>query len=137
MNGFEGEATIYALTDFEDNVFYIGCTVRDLNKRLIGHIASSKAYKCWSNNLKDQKVRSLEFKVKIKKLDSITVKGVDSREACRSAAWLESRWIKKYLSNGISLCNCSYTERDYQSGSNKKSKYKDMRKSVNKNKRAA
>lgn len=113
------EAKVYALTDFDDNVFYIGCTTKPLFKRLQLHIGGTKSYDSWRNSRKDEKVRALDFKVKIKELHSFGIFGVNKSEAIRKAAFIENQWIKKYLDAGCDLCNCIDFKTQTQKGSKK------------------
>lgn len=113
------EVKIYALTDLEDKVFYVGCTTRGLKNRLCGHLSGARAWESWRNSLKDQKIRSLNFRVKIKELQSVFVLAFDHGYAQKSAEKLEEKWIKAYLNIGVELCNCEFTENKTVKGSTK------------------
>jgi hypothetical protein len=105
------EARVYALTDFDGNVFYVGCTTRSLKERLFGHLGHAKAYDNWTINEKCEKIRTLDFKVKIIELERLGVFGIDNREAARFGAVYEKKWIDKFISEGIALTNCEHTEK--------------------------
>lgn len=113
------EVKIYALSDYQDNVFYIGCTTRGLKHRLQLHLSQCKVYESWSNSLKNQKIRSLNFEVKIKELQTVSVVARDLRSAQKSAEHIEEKWIKAYLNIGVDLCNCEFTDNKTVKGSTK------------------
>lgn len=102
---FEGLAKIYALTDNEDRPFYVGCTVQDLELRKSGHVYEAMKNDAWMNQFKNDKIRSLKFKIGVRILDSVPVKGKNKRAAQRMASKQEKYWIKKLLSEGFELCN--------------------------------
>lgn len=113
------EAKIYALTDFDDKIFYIGCTTRSLKTRLQMHIGESKQHNSWSNSRRIQKIRALNCNVKIKELHSFGTFGINKSEAIRNAAIIENEWIRKYLDAGVDLCNCVDFKTQTQKGSKK------------------
>lgn len=112
-------ARIYALTDNDDNVFYVGCTLKSLNNRLIQHISATKTHDGWANSRKNQKIRSLNYQVKIKELESFAVVGKEKREAQRNAAAFENKWINKFLKDGVELTNCTIPKQQRQKGNTK------------------
>lgn len=113
------EAKIYGLTDMEDKIFYIGCTTMKPVERLRLHVNKTKMYDSWSNNRKDQKIRSLDHKIKMVVLHSFGVFGIDKREAAKFASIEEERWIKKYLEAGVELVNCTDWKKHRKKGSKK------------------
>lgn len=113
------EAKIYTLTDFDNNVFYVGCTTVGLKQRLQQHLSSCNSYDSWSNSLKVQKIRSLNFRVRINELETVVVFATNRRCASRKAEVYERRWIKKFEGMGIELCNCSFTTNEKVKGNTK------------------
>lgn len=99
------KATIYALTDYEDKVFYIGCTTQSLLLRLSGHISEARKNWPYTNQLKNEKIRALDYRIRIKELETVAVSGRNSACAQRSAAPIEHDWIKKFSKEGVELCN--------------------------------
>lgn len=102
---FEGFAIIYALTDDNDKIFYIGCTIQELGKRMKAHLVEAKMNMPYTNRLKNNKIRSLDYKIRIKELDRAFVSGRNKTCAQRSAMPIENIWIKKFSREGIDLCN--------------------------------
>lgn len=101
------DVRIYALTDFDDNVFYVGCTSMKLRKRLLCHLQEARVTAFYSNNRKCAKIISLDFNVKIKELDFLIVKAYKKAKAPIKAKWLEEVWINRFVLNGHELTNCS------------------------------
>lgn len=104
---FEGFAKIYTLTDYDNNPFYVGCTVHSLIDRLKSHLSEAKRNRTYTNVIKNEKIRSLNFRVRIKTLFIVPVgsKGGNRYDAQRSALRIETEWIRKLLSEGFELCN--------------------------------
>lgn len=98
-------AKIYTLTDENDNVFYVGCTIGSLETRLYDHIQGACNTKTVSNSLKSKKIRELGFKVKIVAVDYMAVEAGNSWDATRKAADLENDWSLKFMMEGIELTN--------------------------------
>lgn len=113
------EAKIYALTDFDDKIFYIGCTTKPLKVRLQMHLGNVKQHGSWSNSKRVQRIRMLNENVKIKELYSFGTFGINKSEAIRKASFIETVWIKKYLDAGFDLCNCIDFKTQRQKGSKK------------------
>lgn len=105
MKGFEGFAKIYALTDDQDLPFYIGCTIQELEKRREMHVYEAMKSLTYNNQFKIGKIRSLKYKIGIRILESIPVKGKNGKAAQLKGTANEKKWIKKLLSEGYELCN--------------------------------
>lgn len=102
---FELDAIIYALTDYDDQIFYIGSTIQSLDQRMMGHLTEARHNRAYTNVLKNNKIRSLDYKIRIKEIDRMTVWGRNATCAQRSAILLERSWIKKFSEAGVQLCN--------------------------------
>lgn len=105
MEGFDGFAKIYALTDKNNVPFYVGCTVQELLTRRSGHITEASKSYFSGNILKNEKIRSLNFKVRIRLLFLLDVKAETKWIAQRSCRRFERYWIKRLLDEGYELCN--------------------------------
>lgn len=99
------DAKIYALTDVEENIFYVGCTLNSLKKRRAEHIKGSVEGAAYSRGKKAQKIRSLNYDILIQELCSFGVFGLNKREAQINAFPIEKIWVDKMLSDGHPLCN--------------------------------
>lgn len=101
----EGYAFIYVLTDLFDNVFYVGCTIQPIEKRLQVHIIESRASRPNTNKAKIEKIRSLDYNVKIKEIARVWVKGYKGYEMNAGGRKLEREWMLKYHRMGCDLTN--------------------------------
>lgn len=105
-------ALIYVLTDMSDNVFYVGCTIQPLETRLVQHFAEAKSKANYGNAAKNEKIRSLDFKVKIKEVERVLVSPSrrGSKGYClnRQGHKAENEWILKFHRMGIPLTNREY-----------------------------
>lgn len=115
-DGFIGLAKIYALVDENDTAFYVGCTVQDLKVRLYAHIKEAQKNEVWANALKNNKIRSLDYKISIRQLDSRVVRGENGKRALLKAAKVEQGWIKRFLDAGFELCNRTHANSDFKQG---------------------
>lgn len=104
-NVFIGYARIYTLSDINDNVFYVGCTTQDLQKRLACHLAEAKANTPKSNSLKNLFIMALDFRVTIRIVEEKFVTGFKAYSAVTKAKDLELKWVRKFISRGATLCN--------------------------------
>lgn len=102
---FDGFAKIYALTDRNNVPFYVGCTVQELMTRRSGHITEASKGYWYGNAIKNEKIRSLQFKIRVRLLFLIDVKAETKWIAQRSCRSFERYWIKRLLSEGYELCN--------------------------------
>lgn len=102
---FCGVATIYALCDENDTVFYVGCTTKDPKVRLYGHIQEAKANEVWQNQHKNNKIRSLNYVVFVRVLEAFPVKGSTVHAARKKGEKVERLWIKAFLRMGAELTN--------------------------------
>lgn len=102
---FGAYAEIYTLSDSNYNVFYVGCTLNGVRKRLMSHIAEAKKNSPNSNKRKNKIIRSLDYKVTIQTIAVEYVTGTCLKEAASKARLVESRWIQRYISSGFRLCN--------------------------------
>lgn len=117
---FKCVAKVYGLTDHSGDVFYVGCTVKELIDRLGGHLSEAKINDVWMNQIKNAKIRSLEYNIGIRELDKMKVTGKTRYEAQRKAATLERRWIQRFLDAGFELVNRVHARSDYSRGSKKR-----------------
>lgn len=100
-----GFVKIYTLTDLENIPFYVGCTVLELRVRMMNHIYDSRLDKTYSNVLKNNKIRSLNFQIKIKALFIVPVDNCRGYLARRRGEQIETYWIQRMLTEGYELCN--------------------------------
>ena len=107
-------AVVYVLTDFSDNVFYVGCTILGIENRLTGHISEAKANMPYTNKLKNAKIRSLKYQVRIKEVDRMLVSGFKGYECNRKANALETKWLLHYYHEGAQLVNNADLKRALQ-----------------------
>lgn len=105
MEGFEGFAKIYVLTDRHIVPFYVGCTVQELMTRRSGHITEARKNMSFTNPVKNEKIRSLDFKIRVRLLFLIHVKAETKWLAQRSCAHIERYWIRRLINEGYELCN--------------------------------
>lgn len=105
MDRFDGFAKIYALTDRNNVPFYVGCTVQELMTRRTGHITEARKNHRYTNAVKNEKIRSLDFKIRIRLLFLIHVKAETKHLAQRSCYIFERYWLKRFLKKGYQLCN--------------------------------
>ena len=99
---------VYALCDNKDKVFYIGCTVTDMETRFKAHIAKAKMYpetKCLKRIVK------LNFEISYRILYSPDKKYKYRRTARRIAEKHEKVEIEKCLRNKIKLYNTVHINR--------------------------
>lgn len=120
--GFVGVARVYGLVGENDEVFYVGCTVKGLQHRLDAHLYEAKKNDCWMNTEKNHIIRSLDYEVTIKELASKPVKGKNAYVAQRKAANLERMWIRRFIDAGFKLCNRVHGDTDYTKGNKQRIK---------------
>lgn len=101
----ESYAVIYVLTDLNGNVFYVGCTIKPLEFRLKLHLSDAKANRRFTNKVKNEKIRSLDYKVLIKEVDRILGGGYKGYQINSAGRKLEMDWILKYHNSGCQLTN--------------------------------
>ena len=102
-------AKIYALTDADDHIFYVGMTTSPLQVRLTNHLTETNYP--WANSAKCKKIRALKRKVLIKTLDIIWLTGDTVNANLSKAKALEVQWIRKMIDAGIELTNRQKTGR--------------------------
>lgn len=102
---FGAYAKIYSLSDEKGNVFYVGCTGHQMSKRLQSHISEAKSNHNYTNQRKNNFIRSLDYKVVATVLDMVWVTGRKCTDALGPARDIEKEWIDKYTSLGYDLCN--------------------------------
>lgn len=98
-------AKIYTLSDAGGNVFYVGCTVRELEDRLTAHLTEARVDSKKANPAKNKLIRSLDYNVVIKVVDMQWVTALRPGIATHKAKDLEDSWIKKFMDLGYELCN--------------------------------
>ena len=114
---FVGEAKIYALIDNNEKVFYIGCTIQDVEVRVASHVYEAMKNLPYTNLLKNLIIKNSDYKITYRVLDKKVVKGKDAKTARRKAEFIESMWIKRCLELGYELTNRVYASSDYYKGS--------------------
>lgn len=105
---FVGIAKIYALSDNNGSVFYIGCTIKSLDERKGGHIRDAKYNN--GNKKKNEIIRSLNYDFIITQIDQKYVTARWSNDTVSQSLPLERYWIAKYEEMGADLCNISYAK---------------------------
>jgi hypothetical protein len=102
---------IYSLSDINGNVFYIGCTVLPLEKRLSQHVSEAKANRKGTNQTKNKIISDSGFEITATILE---IKYVTARKAItaqKSLCNVEKQWIEKYIALGYDLCNRDHKRR--------------------------
>ena len=89
---------IYALTDVEGSVFYVGQTFGPVEDRLRSHVCQARRNARFCER-KTAKIVSLEYRVNVLVLDVVMVK--NRKEALKE----ELKWIQHYLNTGVQLVN--------------------------------
>lgn len=102
---------VYSLSDRNGNVFYVGCTVMPMEKRLLQHISEAKANRKHSNRAKNKIISDSNFEITATILDIKYVTGRYARNAQRQLCNTEKSWIEKYVSLGYDLCNRDHKRR--------------------------
>jgi hypothetical protein len=105
---FGAYAKIYTLSDENDNVFYVGSTVKRLETRLAQHISNAKRNKKYGNKRKDDIIRKLNYKIMATIVDMLWVTAQREKDLKHKADSLERKWIQKYASLGYDLCNSRF-----------------------------
>lgn len=103
---FEGFAKVYTLSDENGNVFYVGCTTRDIKLRLACHITEAKMNTV-GNAIKNAFIRSLDYKVLVTLIEEKFVTGGKAYDAVHRAKDLEYKWMLEFINRGCVLCNNS------------------------------
>jgi hypothetical protein len=93
---------IYTLSDKAGDVFYVGCTTKPINERLISHINEARVSSVGSK--KNEKIAELGYEV-LATLVEIRDIEVDQWGSSREKTELEYLWINKYRALGYSLTN--------------------------------
>jgi hypothetical protein len=101
---FGGYAQVYTLADNDGKVFYVGCTVRPLEKRIAVHISDAKANRGY-NKKKNLIIRSLNYQVSVKVVDIKWVTSTSASCAGTHIKGLEKEWMLRYHRMGSELCN--------------------------------
>jgi hypothetical protein len=102
----ESYAVIYVLTDYSDNIFYVGCTIRPLAQRLKLHLNEAKGDYKNTNKVKNEKIRSIDYKVLIKEIDRVKGQGYNGYQINAAGRKRETLWMLKYHFAGCNLANC-------------------------------
>lgn len=100
-----GYAKIYTLSDNEGNVFYVGMTSGPLENRVDAHIADARLNKPKSNQRKNEKIASLNYKITATIVDKVWVSNVYSAFSSYRCRQLEDEWMQKFLDAGAPLLN--------------------------------
>lgn len=96
---------IYTLSTLSGEVFYVGCTTVDIDKRLMGHITEARAQSFEKKQTdKNAKIIELNYEVAITIIDSMILVRWDSAKLRK----VESSYIKKYIQDGVRLTNREY-----------------------------
>ena len=95
----------YSLSDLNDNVFYVGMTYNP-EQRLGLHIKSAKRGDFFDNRAKIEKIRALDYKIKMNILEK--------SEWCRDVETAEFGWMQHFMSLGVKLTNIRTCRSDYK-----------------------
>lgn len=98
-------ARVYMLSDFEGNVFYIGCTIQPLSVRLKMHLQEAKTNRVFTNKDKNKKIKELDFKVLVTELEKVEVSGYKGYQMNGRARDVEMKWLIHYHNTGSLLTN--------------------------------
>jgi hypothetical protein len=107
------KATVYGLFDFDGNIFYVGLTTIELDKRLGLHLSNSKINGWPYNRVTNPKikmVRALKYKVQIKPLEILWLTGRSYHKLMAPGRASETKWIHSHLNIGIKLTNIRKTK---------------------------
>lgn len=106
------EVKVYTLTGKDDKVFYVGCTINDVEKRLYQHIVEAKKFVGWNKMpLKNYAIIMNDFEVFATVVEIIKIDAVDGKEAKFKAEEFEKKWIIEFQNAGVDLCNSRNTVR--------------------------
>ncbi len=94
---------VYSLSDKNGNVFYVGCTIQPLQKRVTAHI--NEAANCENIDKKSCIIRANDGKVSAAVLERKWVTGINGKAAQLRLLNIENYWVKKVESLGYVLCN--------------------------------
>lgn len=98
-----GFAKIYCLCNSRGDVFYVGCTIKELHERLTGHLGEARQN--IYNTPKTKRIKALKYRVVIKELERIWVTGSNSVNAVMKARHKEVYWIREMINRGYNLTN--------------------------------
>lgn len=99
------EAKIYTLSDKNGGVFWVGCTIREIEQRLYDHLCEARNNHPYSNKRKNEKIRGLNYDVYATVIDTRVIECQSRSLAKRETKNWELEWIYKYRNQGYELCN--------------------------------
>lgn len=100
------ELKIYTLSGSDKVVFYVGCTIVEIEERLRQHITEAKYYEGFTKMPQRSRViRENNFEIFATIVDVISISAMDSKEAKHKAEHFETEWIRKFQDKGVVLAN--------------------------------
>lgn len=96
---------IYTLSDKDGNVFYVGYTTQNIEKRLGAHLAEAKYGPVSGNKRKNAHIAKLNFQVAATIVDMVLFSGSSWDHIAKKGRKLEKEWIIKYKALGYDLLN--------------------------------
>lgn len=111
---FEGYAKVYTLSDENGNIFYVGCTVQPIEKRLVMHLSEARSSRA-GNMRKHEIIRSLNYSVVITVLDMKWVTAKKPSWAHAQTKTWEHEWVLKIHALGYDLCNRVVNKKSFRS----------------------
>lgn len=102
-NFFGAYAKVYTLSDKDGDVFYVGCTVHELEKRVAAHISEARSGK--GNKRKAARIVQADLEVYATIVEIKWVTERSAVDALMKMASIEKKWISKYMDLGYNLCN--------------------------------
>lgn len=97
---------IYTLSGRDKRVFYVGCTILEVEERLKQHITEAKYYEGFTKMPQRSRViRENEFDITASIVDIIQITAESGKEAKQKAEVFEIEWIRKFQDEGIVLAN--------------------------------